>query len=402
MRSSPKLAFTAADIHQLIVNQVREDRSHEYKAELPGGSDADKKEFLADVASFANANGGSILYGITEKRDTAGKTTGFPEEALGLAGVNVDQVIRQYESIVTSGLAPRVPGVRFYCVEGFPQGPVLVIHIPQSWIGPHMLNPPQSSRFFSRNSGGKYPLDVQEIRESFLQSDGLPERIRRFRDDRLARIISGETPVPLRQEQWLAIHIVPVGTLGQRNGINLEAVNQRHSELRPIKATSWNHRYNMDGFCIWQPYGNGTAAHYTQVFRSGCIEAVRTDVIDRCDQGKYVRSRITEDTIIDSALEYINVLESLDIEPPVVVLAALVGTKSATLEFMFGDRWSDADLSRYLINRDMLILPDIWIDDFSVNMATKLRPMFDSFWQAAGMPKSGNYEADGNRKPHPR
>lgn len=42
------------DLRSLISNGVNEGRMIEYKRELPGNSDGDKKESLADVSSFAN------------------------------------------------------------------------------------------------------------------------------------------------------------------------------------------------------------------------------------------------------------------------------------------------------------------------------------------------------------
>ena len=60
------------DIDGLVTNQVKEGRTTEYKQELPSGRDADKKEFLADVSSFANAAGGDLVYGVVEKRDFHG------------------------------------------------------------------------------------------------------------------------------------------------------------------------------------------------------------------------------------------------------------------------------------------------------------------------------------------
>ncbi|MCK5240903.1 ATP-binding protein [bacterium] len=50
----------------MISNQIQESRTIEYKESLPGNSDQDKREFLADISSFANAAGGDLLYGITK------------------------------------------------------------------------------------------------------------------------------------------------------------------------------------------------------------------------------------------------------------------------------------------------------------------------------------------------
>ena len=41
----------------------------EYKAELHIDTGDDRKEFLADVTSFANSNGGDLIYGIQEDRE---------------------------------------------------------------------------------------------------------------------------------------------------------------------------------------------------------------------------------------------------------------------------------------------------------------------------------------------
>jgi predicted HTH transcriptional regulator len=51
-------------IESLVTNEVPEGRTIEYKQALPGGNDVAKKEFLADVSSFANASGGDLLYGV--------------------------------------------------------------------------------------------------------------------------------------------------------------------------------------------------------------------------------------------------------------------------------------------------------------------------------------------------
>jgi len=66
MIPKPIEAITTADIQSLIDNQVAENRSMEYKEALPGNSDDEKKEFLADLSSFANAGGGDIIYGLVE------------------------------------------------------------------------------------------------------------------------------------------------------------------------------------------------------------------------------------------------------------------------------------------------------------------------------------------------
>jgi len=94
---------------------------------LPGSTDAERKEFLADVSAIANTNGGDIIYGVREKRDVNGKATGLPAGADGIPVENLDQELRRLESMLISGIAPRLSGVHFKAVDGFDKGVVIVL-----------------------------------------------------------------------------------------------------------------------------------------------------------------------------------------------------------------------------------------------------------------------------------
>ena len=57
----PLTQIDAAQLETLRADAVREGRQLEYKETLPGNSDDDKREFLGDVTSFANAAGGDLI-----------------------------------------------------------------------------------------------------------------------------------------------------------------------------------------------------------------------------------------------------------------------------------------------------------------------------------------------------
>ena len=86
------------DIDSLITNQVREGRTIDYKRDLPGGTDSDKKEFLADVSSFANTAGGDVVFGIDE-------TDALPTAVVGVPRTDLDMQRRRMDSIIQNGLA---------------------------------------------------------------------------------------------------------------------------------------------------------------------------------------------------------------------------------------------------------------------------------------------------------
>jgi hypothetical protein len=67
--SLPLTQIDDALLESLRADRVREGRQLDYKETLPGARDDDKREFLSDVTSFANAAGGDIIYGLRERRE---------------------------------------------------------------------------------------------------------------------------------------------------------------------------------------------------------------------------------------------------------------------------------------------------------------------------------------------
>lgn len=52
---------TESDLEQLISSGVQENARVEYKPDVYGSADADKKELLKDVSSLANTFGGHLI-----------------------------------------------------------------------------------------------------------------------------------------------------------------------------------------------------------------------------------------------------------------------------------------------------------------------------------------------------
>ena len=102
--------ITKDNIDALLATGVPEGRTIEYKLALPDNADKDKKEFLADISSFANAAGGDLLYGVAA-------ANGIPTAIPGLGVTNADAEIQRLDSMIQTGIDPRIPGVRIKVIN---------------------------------------------------------------------------------------------------------------------------------------------------------------------------------------------------------------------------------------------------------------------------------------------
>jgi len=380
------------DIERLVERKEPEGKFLEYKTELPGQSVKDRKEFLADVSAFANSAGGHIVFGMEEYK-------GVPRNIPGLSLTDPDAEIRRMEDILRYGVSPRIPGIQIKAIPGFHKGPVILMRIPRSWAGPHMITFKSWSRFYVRTSAGKHPMDVDELRSAFLLTGNLPERIRQFRDHRLGKIMADETPVPLLGRARVVLHLVPVSSFGQPTYLSVEDIAEQRSRILPLGQGASYTRFNLDGLLAVaeaSSKGGKRSEAYCQVFRTGAIESVNAWMLMPRSGEKFVPSLRLEEDVIDSVKSYSSALELLGVARPYVVMLSLIGVhgyRLATGEYRSRSKTLSFD-------RDNLILPDVLLDEGDVSVEEILRPMFDALWNASGYARCSHYTPDGKWNPH--
>ena len=368
-----------ATIDELISNGRAESKTLEYKRELPGRSDGEIKEFLADVSSFGNASGGHIIYGISEKKDENGKNTGLPDEALGIVlgeNMSIHDTQTSLENVIRDNISPRLK-VHTKPINGFQRGPIIIIYIPKSFSAPHMITK-GAKRFYSRHSTGKYPLDVGEIRLAFVASETLPERIRQFRLERLSKIIADETPDILDKPTRIVFHFVPIDAFSYPS-------NSQQIDFRILqKFSAGSRHYNIDGYlCSNGPF-DGRSSEYFQFFRNSIIEWVNCRILGTNEQ-KEISGAGYERSILEKSESIFNTIKDLMIEPPILIMASLLNVKGYK---MYTDKYFSFDQPG--IDRDIVIIPEIMIEDLDLEVRAILKPIFDMIWQACGLPGSPN------------
>ena len=383
------------DLKVLVTNQVIESKVIEYKRSLPGNSLDEKKKFLANVCSFANTAGGDLILGITEDRDS-----GIPKSVNGVDIPNVDKEKNRLSSLIRDGIEPRIWGVDIHPVQLLNSKTTLVVRITNSWNSPQRVSLRGSNKFYARHASGKYEMDVGELRVAFTLSETVAENIRRFREDRVSKVIAGDTPVPLLGSARIVLHLVSMGAFDPGRNYEIQTKPPLAQEMNPINLSTQYERYNFDGLLHASSTAERGIYGYVQLFRNGMVEAVDGSLIEPNGKVLIIPGLAFERQLINSTREYLHVLEGLNIEPPILLFLTLIGVKGYSIAFVAPDRIG-VPVSGIIdtIERDLLLIPEIVIESYDVTVSGAMKPCFDSVSNAGGWSKSPSYNGKGKWSP---
>jgi hypothetical protein len=384
---------TEADLENLITTGVVEQRTVEYKRSLPEWNDEAKRELCADICSMANTLGGDIIFGMEAK-------DGVPVKLVGVGSAVAEKQILCIEQFVQQGIEPRVAGVQCTSVPLAGKGPAIAVRVSRSWRGPHMVRygkaPAYTYRMFGRNSAGKYPFDTTEIRSAYLAAEETPERIRRWRDGRYAKLVAQEIPVSLASGPRMVLHIAPFRPTQPGTAIDLGQLYDRYADFGLPKQSSMSRRVNLDGVVIFDGGYSGTPPswQYCHVFRDGSIEAVSTHFFGGDAAPYHLGGEHFEGAIIAIVKTYVEALQRWRIDGPWMVSIAILGGRGT---FIGTGR---SKHSGGAIDRDVAVFPEVVIQRHDEDFGSALKELLSGIWQAAGHPSSPNYGEDGKFRLH--
>src|SRR3990172_2747247 len=269
----PKLEnLSEKEIEEIIIGK-EEGKFLEFKSDIKIDTTEEKKEFLADVSSFNNANGGDLILGVIEKDSIA-------ESINGISIENTDKFKQRIENLVRDSIAPNIPPIKFQVVRLSSVKYIVVISLIESFNKPHSITLNKSLRVYSRNSSGKYPLDIFDIKDIILGSADVIKKMNDFRNMRVFSILNQNLPIKFENEESAKyiIHIIPQQAFFQKLNANFNEIRTWTNMIMPLNAGYCQQRLNFDGIYAYTSGSNfSVVKKYFQFFRNGIIESVNGD-----------------------------------------------------------------------------------------------------------------------------
>lgn len=376
--------LVAADIDALVANRAEESILLDFKSALVGGTNDDKKKFLADICAFANAQGGDLVLGVQE-------------DSIGAAGevtpltFNPDAEIRRLESIISDGLDPKVFGIRMEAIP-YKQGHILVIRVPKSVRGTHRSRADQ--HFYVRESRSNRQLDVPAIRMRLEGEMTRHTRLEEFLAQRYAAAVGDMLPIPMAPGPKAVIHIFrSLQGFGEEQ-LDTSAIADVSGFPVPARPSGRDFRMTFDGPMFHSPIIDGRIRSFSLAHHVGVLEAVW-----RAGEPDENRPLVSAEALEHNVLRFVTdvlraAIERLAFSPPFIVRVALVGANEAVIksENHHADNY-DPDMHLATVGRSALVLPDVLLPAWPVdNLAEYFRPSFDRLWQTSGYMRSSGYQ----------
>ena len=149
-----------ASIQKLIGENEQEGPYLEYKSsDALRNTDGNKNEISKDVSAFANAGGGTIVYGVVEDDNNT------PDRIDD--GVNPAETSKEWlEQVINSRIHRQIEGIEIFQILLESSNVIYAVNIPQSERAPHQA---ASNKYYTRRNFLSEPMEEYEIRDVLMR-----------------------------------------------------------------------------------------------------------------------------------------------------------------------------------------------------------------------------------------
>lgn len=383
------LELAEEDLEVLIDNpDFRENDYIDYKEnfaflEIP----KEKKEIIAsktaefrnDVCSFANAEGGYLVYGISDYNGCAKEIIGITIQ---------DDNTDKFELARRTNLdliRPRIPYLKFNFIKLQSGKYVVVIFVKHDSFAPYMhIEDEKNYKIYKRYGNGKNTIPYTELKNMFLQSVSLDKEILNYRKERIEYYHSQSESDNSIYNKFLLLHFFPetfVDSSYNKNMFILERESgKRFSSIFSSLGVDSLSQPCVDGlrFC---PYGGDVQAecHLNNNGIAECFLSLFENFL-AYDNGKtYICYECIWDKISDICTRYINTFKDVFIDENIYVGISLIGCKGIISN-------SNNLGQKILIDRDNIICsPTVISCSDNENIASFLKKLKIEFLLSMGI-----------------
>jgi hypothetical protein len=225
--------------------------------------------------------------------------------------------------------------------------------------------------------------------------------IRKFHEERAAKIASPAPPVPLLGAGTLLMHLVPFSAMSGQQSQAIGAVFENPDRFPPIGADhARDSKIDYTGLLIGS--NRDGLAHqqraYVHVSQSGVIESVASSLASGRERNFLELPRI-EAIIIQYTTFYINSLRRFSLIPPIAVAISLLGTNGMRFVQDFITNVIPEDLPYGLLRDDRLYFGDALFEEVPTSdseCAKVLDSILNRLANAAGRASSPYFDVNGN------
>jgi len=379
-------------LESLIINRIEENIHLDYKEKI--GNNA---EIAKDISSFANSNGGNIIYGIREVNNK-------PTEIIP---INQPNLREKFDLIARNGIDPSLD-MRIYPIDvkvDDTEGQVFLIYVPKRY--PILHQAIKRGKYYKRTEFTSSPMSNFEIETAFKLVYNFEERINSIYQKRINELNNGEYHINIPNQTKIIIHLISIDTLISSKSFDLEILFENFKDyLRPLGCTLGKAiERNLHGLlvsCGPDPFSDNYMG-YVQLYRNGMVEAIDSLIMKPTEQlhGKrYIKPVkkldmwFLEKEIIDSCEKYLKTFEKIGFGLPIFLYISFTHLKGYKISLIpYGGYFIDGDSD--IAKKDDILFPRIKLDSFEVNFEEKLKATFDNFWNVFNQPGSRNYDKNG-------
>lgn len=308
-------------VHSLVEQREPETPGLEFKRQPYATDDRGRKEFASDVASFANAHGGTLLIGMDEDAE------GRAREIVPLTG-SEDVEKQRIDQWLARQVIPRLQSysVVTIAVEG---GFVMAIQIPQQFTGPFQASHGTWTRFPIRTGVITTDMDYAQLANAFGQRSRIAADLREWRSSRLQLLQSG-LGTRINNQSWGFLHVMPLSSFADRRRVDWSGVRDEGFSFRQYSGST---RFNVDGLITTMAptQSQQPRTEYIQFFRNGCIEHGWHVGTMKAD-APYVRGIRSAGILHDSIPKIARAMRSVDLDGSVAMGLSLINILGKKLE----------------------------------------------------------------------